>query len=71
MKAKSIYFLPALASTVVAQYYAGCDVSQAIIDIPQNQSLLEVPAGLVPNSIALGVGIQNYTCTDSGNYTYV
>jgi hypothetical protein len=45
-----------------------CPISSAAI--PNLDGQLTVPYGLHPVSIALGVGTQNYTCTN-GKYTYV
>ncbi|KLO14258.1 hypothetical protein SCHPADRAFT_889391 [Schizopora paradoxa] len=59
-----------LGQGAIAQFlYAGCDVSNAVLSLPSGQTQLQLPSGLSPNSIALGVGVQNYTCTSAGNYT--
>lgn len=69
-------FLTTLLAALLFSYSAkalkviGCDVSEAIIPLPPNQSNLTVPS-TQPNSIALGVGVQNYTCNSAGTYTYV
>lgn len=47
-----------------------CDVSAAVIDIPPGQTNISLPPNIKPNFIAVGLGTQNYTCSDSGTYTY-
>lgn len=46
---------------------ANCPVSSDVLSLPSG---LSIPDGQAPVNIALGVGVQNYTCTD-GKYTYV
>lgn len=58
-----------LLSLVNAQFYAGCDVSGFTLDLPDNQTQLVLPS-TKPNSIALGVGVQNYTCGPAGTFVY-
>ncbi|KAJ7701077.1 hypothetical protein B0H17DRAFT_1045921 [Mycena rosella] len=41
-----------------------CDTSAAIMDLPKNQTQLVAPT-TAPLFVALGVGIQNYTCSTS------
>jgi len=48
----------------------GCPVSDATLTFPEGQTALSIPAGQVPNHILLGKGVQNYTCSDAGKYTY-
>jgi len=48
---------------------AGCPIANATLTFPAGQTALAVPQGQVPNHILLGTGVQNYTCTASGNYT--
>ena len=47
-----------------------CPVADAVLTFPEGQTALSIPSGQVPNHILLGVGVQNYTCTDAGTYTY-
>ena len=47
-----------------------CPVDKAVLTFPAGQTALAIPAGQVPNHILLGTGVQNYTCTDAGTYTY-
>lgn len=49
---------------------ATCPVSNATITFPEGQTVLSIPPGQVPNHIFFGLGVQNYTCSDSGIYTY-
>ena len=57
-------FSPFVAATKIS----GCDVSTAVIDLPSNQTELAVPSGEVPTYIALGIGVQNYTCSATGTF---
>lgn len=52
---------------------AGCQLNATAISLPQNQntSALTIPEGQNPIAVALGMGVQNYTCTQFGNYTSV
>lgn len=50
--------------------FAACPTTNATLTFPEGQTALSVPSGQVPNHILLGTGVQNYTCTDAGNYTY-
>ena len=52
------------------EYLAGCPIANATLTFPEGQTGLSIPPGQVPNHILLGKGVQNYTCTDAGNYTY-
>ncbi|KAJ7645059.1 hypothetical protein DFH06DRAFT_1425712 [Mycena polygramma] len=53
-----------LASAAPAAKDACCDTSAAVMDLPSNQTQLIAPT-TAPKFVALGVGIQNYTCTAS------
>ncbi|KAH8828625.1 hypothetical protein DL96DRAFT_1012529 [Flagelloscypha sp. PMI_526] len=57
------------ATTVAAapSKFSGCDLSKAQINFPAEQKALAVPAGKL-NYLALGVGVQNYTCSAAGTY---
>jgi len=39
-------------------------------DLPSNQTLLVAPSS-APNFVALGVGVQNYTCSSTGTFTNI
>lgn len=45
----------------------GCPVSNATLSVPSNQTAVTVPTG-TPTYIALGVGVQNYTCGSTGTF---
>lgn len=45
----------------------GCDISSAVLEVPEG---ITPPSG-VAKYLTVGVGTQNYTCSDAGNYTYV
>ena len=65
-----LFGIKAEGSTVLPKKIAGCPVADATLTFPQGQTALSIPAGQVPNHILLGKGVQNYTCTAAGNYTY-
>ncbi|KAI9466612.1 hypothetical protein BJY52DRAFT_1182167 [Lactarius psammicola] len=44
------------------------DVPASALRLPSNQTQLVSPT-TAPNYVVIGVGNQNYSCTDSGNYT--
>jgi len=50
-------------------FLAGCPIANATLKFPPGQTALSIPKGQVPNHILFGAGVQNYTCTDAGNYT--
>ena len=50
--------------------FVACPISNATLTFPEGQTALSIPPGQVPNNIFFGTGVQNYTCSDSGNYTY-
>ena len=43
-------------------------VPVSALDLPSNQTQIVRP-NINPDYVAIGVGNQNYTCTNSGNYT--
>lgn len=47
-----------------------CQIS-AVPDLPSGQSTLAISSGQKPLHVGLGVGVQNYTCTSTGVYSYV
>jgi len=51
--------------------YSGCDVSNATIQLPSNQTQLVTPNNTTPSLIALAVGVQNYTCSNTSTWTPV
>jgi hypothetical protein len=54
----SLLVVPALA---VPTLHTGCNLSHAKLSVPENQTALTTPTS-APSYIALGVGVQNYTC---------
>ncbi|TFK49040.1 putative malate dehydrogenase [Heliocybe sulcata] len=63
--------LLAISAVIAApSQYAGCDISAASMPMPANQTQLTLPSGAL-SFIALGVGVQNYTCSSAGNYTNI
>ncbi|KAG9119454.1 hypothetical protein FRC07_005510 [Ceratobasidium sp. 392] len=68
--AATTLFLSALSlvSAAPALKTYGCDVSEALLDLP-SQNFLNIPDNAKPSYITLGVGTQNYTCSSAGNYT--
>ena len=63
-------FTAALPKVARTQAYQDCPVANAVLTFPAGQTALSIPSGQVPNHILLGVGVQNYTCTNAGTYTY-
>ena len=63
-------FTAALPKVARTQTYQDCPVANAVLTFPEGQTALSLPSGQVPNQILLGVGVQNYTCSDAGTYTY-
>ncbi|TDL23785.1 hypothetical protein BD410DRAFT_787066 [Rickenella mellea] len=51
-----------------AFHVTGCDVSGLTPNLPSGQTQLTVPTGTKPVFVALGVGVQNYTCGSTGTY---
>jgi len=69
-----LYLLPSICLLVTAipgKAVYSCDVSGAHLQLPSNQTQLVIPPSQVPKFIAVGSGVQNYTCSASGTYTSV
>lgn len=63
--ARSIFVAALLAiSALAVPLKNACDPARAKLTVPAG---LSAPVG-VPSAILLGVGVQNYTCTDAGTY---
>jgi len=54
----SLFVIPALA---IPKLHTGCNLSHATLSVPADQTALTTPTS-APSYIALGVGVQNYTC---------
>ena len=67
----SVLLASQLATDFVHGKFIRCDVSGAVMDLPPNQSQLVTPPGEKPMYIALGVGVQNYTCSSTGTFSFV
>ncbi|KAH9939560.1 hypothetical protein B0H21DRAFT_698324 [Amylocystis lapponica] len=68
------FILALLISTVLGApraLLAGCDVSKSTLTLPAGETALVMPTNTTPTFLALGVGVQNYTCSTSGTYTNV
>lgn len=48
---------------------SSCDISKAKMTLPSQQPTLAAPTSN-PSYIAIAIGTQNYTCSNSGTYTY-
>jgi len=57
------------AAPHMARTAGGCNVKNATLSLPAGQTAISVPTDASPAYIALGVGVQNYTCTAAGTYT--
>ncbi|KAJ7104394.1 putative malate dehydrogenase [Mycena belliarum] len=70
----ALTLLPLFLSCVAASEHRGgpprCDISAAKISLPPNQTMLVAPKE-GPSFIGLAIGIQNYTCADSGTFTNI
>ncbi|KAH7339113.1 hypothetical protein B0J17DRAFT_614451 [Rhizoctonia solani] len=60
--------LTIISATPTPNHY-GCDVSRAELDLPRTQINISVSSGTEPKYITLAIGTQNYTCTNTGNYS--
>jgi hypothetical protein len=45
-----------------------CPIPANAMKLPANQTALSIPADAKPVYVAVGVGVQNYTCSDAGTY---
>ncbi len=71
LKLAAILSIPLLTGALpVGTNFADCPISNANLTFPEGQTALSIPPGQVPNHIFFGSGVQNYTCSDSGTYTY-
>ena len=57
-----------MASASIAK---SCSVQSAYLSLPRDQTALVIPSGESVEHIALGFGVQNYTCSSAGTYAYV
>lgn len=57
--------VPALAAPAKT---SGCSIPASVLQVPSGQTLLVAPT-VAPSFVALGVGVQNYTCSAAGTYT--
>jgi len=63
--------LLAVASTLAAPArLVGCPVTQATLPLPTNQTVITTPTDAAVFAVGLGVGVQNYTCTN-GAFTSI
>lgn len=58
--AASVFGTPAIKT--------GCDISQAKISFPANETAISAPTS-APSFIGLAIGTQNYSCSPAGTYT--
>jgi len=49
----------------------GCNVQTVKPSLPSNQTQLTIPSGEKVENIALGLGVQNYSCATTGTYSSV
>jgi hypothetical protein len=65
LMARSIFIAALLAVSALAiPLKNACDPARATLTVPAG---LAAPVG-APSAVLLGVGVQNYTCTDAGTY---
>ncbi|KAH8828623.1 hypothetical protein DL96DRAFT_1813988 [Flagelloscypha sp. PMI_526] len=69
MQFTSLFTFILIAATAAASTSkkSECDLSCAKINFPEGQTALAVPTGKL-DYLALGVGVQNYSCSDTGTY---
>ncbi|KII95406.1 hypothetical protein PLICRDRAFT_48366 [Plicaturopsis crispa FD-325 SS-3] len=68
-----LLFAFAATAGVVARPSArgtSCNISNAKMDLPANQTALVAPSG-GPSFIGLAIGVQNYTCSSTSTYTNI
>jgi len=70
-KLSATLLLATLASATPLFKITGCNMPNAKPNLPTNQTALAVPAAETVENIALGVGVQNYTCSSAGTFTSV
>jgi hypothetical protein len=59
-----------LATAAPTNFKTGaCDLTSVHMQVPSNQTALLVPSGQTLKFIALGQGVQNYTCSAAGTFT--
>lgn len=71
MLAPILSILLATSALAAPSQVAGCDASQKHMALPSGQTQLALPTTTVPSFVALGVGVQNYTCGSTSTFTYV
>ncbi|KAJ2930044.1 hypothetical protein H1R20_g7056, partial [Candolleomyces eurysporus] len=64
---KSILSTVVLAASAFAAVVPSCSTAKALMKLPAGQTGLAAQTG-APSFALLGVGVQNYTCTDAGTY---
>ncbi|KAJ7326282.1 hypothetical protein DFH08DRAFT_926228 [Mycena albidolilacea] len=70
LKSLSALFLVPVALLAAPINPGSCDTSKAVMDLPAGKTTLVSPA-VPPTYVTLGVGVQNYTCSDTSTYTSV
>ncbi|KAJ2915956.1 hypothetical protein MD484_g4459, partial [Candolleomyces efflorescens] len=64
---KSILSTVVLAASAFAAIVPSCNTAKALMKLPAGQTALTAQTG-APSFALLGVGVQNYTCSDAGTY---
>lgn len=70
MFTKTVAFLCLGVALAASPTLASCPVPASALKVPSNQTALVAPT-FPPSFVALGVGVQNYTCSNTSTYTYV
>jgi hypothetical protein len=60
----------ASVSTLAAPAGRTCSLDKAKLNLPANQTLLIAP-DQIPSFVSFAIGVQNYTCADTGKYTSI
>ncbi|EIM89137.1 uncharacterized protein STEHIDRAFT_167031 [Stereum hirsutum FP-91666 SS1] len=70
MFTKTVAFLCLGVALAASPTLASCPVPASALKVPSNQTALVAPT-FPPSFVALGVGVQNYTCSNTSTYTNV
>jgi hypothetical protein len=58
---------PSIASLALS--ITRCNTTTDVVDVPPSQTLLPANSSFPVSFVALGIGVQNYTCGSTGTFT--
>ncbi|KAF8599520.1 hypothetical protein BDV93DRAFT_560323 [Ceratobasidium sp. AG-I] len=70
LSASTVVLSVPLSDNFISSRGYGCSVASAKLSLPANQTSVAVPSG-TPIYVALGFGIQNYTCGTTGTFASI